>query len=384
MNSFLSYVHNLITDELTFQVVITALIIIATLILSKAISFIISKILKPIFARTKNDLDDQILLVTESVIFRLLIVTGIYYASQHIENALKYLTLDSGKSVMVQYPILAKVFLFIDGLLFTVFIFILLMMSFRLITITFDWYARKINAEDNRDLSGSLFPLLKKISKILLAGFAVVIVLSNFNVNISGFLVSLGVGSLAVALAAQETISNMISGFIIMIDRPFRIGDRIRYANTEVGDVLEIGIRSTKIMDFDNNIVIIPNNEIVKSRVVNFNYPQTLTRVLVEVGISYESDYKKAKEILKRIAIEHPFVSKEFTPEVYMTNFGDSAVTLRLIMKTDHFKDGFDIQCQIREAVFDEFKKEGIEIPFPQRVVHIQTDNNIKNNMETL
>lgn len=374
MNTALNYIHGFITDELWFQIVITIFIIFATLIISKVVSFIISKILKPIFERTENEFDDQILLVIESVIFRLLIITGIYYASQHIENACKYITFESKNSIYSHYPILKTMFTAIDGILFTVFIIILLLMSFRLISILFDWYASKINALDNRNLSGSLFPLLKKISKILLAGFAVVIILSNFNVNISGFIVSLGVGSLAVALAAQDTISNMISGFIIMIDRPFRIGDRIKYANTETGDVVEIGIRSTKIMDFDSNIVIIPNNDIVKSRIVNYNYPQTLTRVLIEVGIAYSSDLKKAKEILRGIANEHPFVSKEFAPEVYVVSLGDSAVLLRLVMKTDHFKDSFDIQCQIRESILEAFLKESIEIPFPQRTLHIQNE----------
>jgi small-conductance mechanosensitive channel len=377
MNSVFSLLHRLVPDELAFQVVNTLLIIVFTLALSKLASFVIRKILKPIFERTKNDLDDQILAVIESVVFRLLIVAGVYYASQHIENACKYISFTPGVSVFTNYPILKTAFAVFNGLLFTVFVFILLLMAFRLTTITFDWYAQKINAGENRNLSGSLFPLLKKVIKILLAGFAVAVVLSKFDVNVSGFIVSLGVGSLAVALAAQETISNMISGFIIMIDRPFRIGDRIKYAGTEIGDVVEIGIRSTKIMDFDNNIVIIPNNEIVKSRIVNFNYPHTLTRVVVDVGIGYDSDYKKAKEILLNLAGGHSLASKEFTPVVYLTELGDSAVNLRLVLKTDHFKDAFDIQCLIREQILDEFNKAGIEIPFPQRVLHIKNKTEI-------
>jgi len=376
MTQLLARLHAYVADELMYQLVITGLIIIATLILSKVISFIISKILRPIFARTKNNFDDKILEVIESAVFRLLIVSGIYYAAQHIEDAFNYITFDSRVSLMAHYPVLKKLFNIVDGLLYTTFVLIMLLMSFRLVTIAFDWYLEKINAGDDRNLSGSLFPLLKKISKIILAALAVVIVLSNFNINISGFIVSLGVGSLAVALAAQETISNMISGFIIMIDRPFRIGDRIKYAGNEVGDVVEIGIRSTKIMDFDSNIVILPNNEIVKSRIVNFNYPHTLMRVVVDVGIAYEADFRKAKKILLELAAAHPAISKEYAPQVYLTELGDSAVNLKLIMKTDHYKDGFEIQCKMREDILDRFKEAGIDIPYPQRTVHIsKTDN---------
>jgi MscS family membrane protein len=374
MDKTLSYIHSFVSDELLFQTVITALIIIATLILSKIISFIIRKILKPIFEKTDTTLDDQLLVVIEKVTFRELIVAGIYYASQHIEDAFHYIPFSPRESLYGHYLFIKTAFNLVDGFLFAASIIILLLFSFSLISITFDWYAKKINAEANRDLSGSLFPLLKKISKIILAALAVVIVLSKFNVNISGFIVSLGVGSLAVALAAQETISNMISGFIIMIDRPFRIGDRIKFANNEIGDVVEIGIRSTKILDFDSNHVIIPNNEIVKSRIVNLNYPITFTRALVDVSISYDANLKQAKDLLIKIAAEHPLVAKEYPPEVYFMKFGDSAIDLRLAVKTDHFKNVFDIQCQIREQIFETFKKEGIEIPFPQRVVKIEND----------
>ncbi|MFN3873725.1 MAG: mechanosensitive ion channel family protein, partial [Ignavibacterium sp.] len=195
-------------------------------------------------------------------------------------------------------------------------------------------------------------------------------VLAKFKVDISAFVVSLGVGSLAIALAAQETLSNMISGFIIMTDRPFRIGDRIRYADNQVGDVVDIGIRSTKILDFDNNIVIIPNNEIVKSRLVNITYPNSLTRVVVEVGVAYGTDIKKVKEILLKVADEDPDCSKQIAPEVFLINFGTSSLDFRLVARTDDYRNAWVMQCRLREKIYEEFNKNNIEIPFTQIVVH--------------
>jgi MscS family membrane protein len=214
---------------------------------------------------------------------------------------------------------------------------------------------------------------LKKVSKILIAALAVVIVLSRFDVNISAFIVSLGVGSLAIALAAQDTISNMIAGFIIMIDRPFRIGDRIKYG-TETGDVVEIGIRSTKILDFDNNLVIMPNNEIVKSKIVNVTYPNILTRVIIEVGVAYGTDLKKVKEIMLNAANSHSLISKEVPPDVVLLEFGDSSLNMRLSARTDDYKNAWKMQCELRETIYEEFSKAGVEIPFPQRVVYLKKE----------
>jgi small-conductance mechanosensitive channel len=190
--------------------------------------------------------------------------------------------------------------------------------------------------------------------------------------------VSLGVGSLAIALAAQETISIMISGFIIMIDRPFRIGDRIRIGTDILGDVVAIGIRSTKIMDFDRNITIVPNNDIVKSRIINLTYPNILTRVLVEVGVAYGSDIDKVKEVMLKCALENSLRSTDIMPEVNFMKFGDSSLDFRLDVKTDDYKDAFTLGCQLREAIYKAFEKEKIEIPFPQRVVYLKNESSTK------
>ncbi|MCA2005381.1 MAG: mechanosensitive ion channel family protein, partial [Ignavibacterium sp.] len=274
------------------------------------------------------------------------------------------------KPLIETYPFLDNLVVIIEALLFISLIIILLIVAFRYINVFLDWYSEKYDSTENRNLKGSLVPLLKKVSKIILFALAIVIVLAKFNVDVSAFVVSLGVGSLAIALAAQETLSNMISGFIIMTDRPFRIGDRIRYADNQVGDVVDIGIRSTKILDFDNNIVIIPNNEIVKSRLVNITYPNSLTRVIVEVGVAYGTDIKKVKEILLKIANEDPECSKQVPPDVFFINFGASSLDFRLVARTDDYRNAWAMQCRMREKIYEEFNKNNIEIPFQQVVVH--------------
>ncbi len=368
--SIFNFIRDLIKDDLLYRLILVVLVIVIAFFVSKIFAFTLKKIIKPFVSKTKTDLDDKILSASGSAIYRLTFLAGIFLSVELFKDGIKSESKFLPKPLIEIYPFLDNLVSVAEALLFIALVIILLIVSFRYINVFLDWYSQKIDAVDNRNLSGSLIPLLKKVSKIIVFALAIVIVLAKFNVDISAFVVSLGVGSLAIALAAQETLSNMISGFIIMTDRPFRIGDRIRYADNQVGDVVDIGIRSTKILDFDNNIVIIPNNEIVKSRLVNITYPNSLTRVVVEVGVAYGTDINKVKEILLSIANQDPDCSKKIAPDVFLINFGASSLDFRLVARTDDYRNAWAMQCRMRERIYEEFNKHKIEIPFTQVVVH--------------
>lgn len=370
MNYLTEMLRDFLQDELLYRLVLVVITVILAYLISKILGLLIKKIIRPFVAKTETAYDDKLLEISGSGIYRIAFIGGIYIALDFFDRGIRSESRFLSKPLVEIYPFISTLLVIFETILFIVFIFIIINILFKALDLSVDWYSEKINASENKNLTGSLFPLLKKVSKIILLSLGVVVVLSKFKVDISAFIVSLGVGSLAIALAAQETISNMISGFTIMIDRPFRIGDRIRYADNQTGDVVEIGIRSTKIQDFDNNIVIIPNNEIVKSRLVNITYPTTLTRVVVEVGVAYGSDIKQVKKLMLQAAQEDEFLSTQLPPDVFFINFGDSSLDFRLIARTDDYRNAWAMQCRLRERIYELFNKEGIEIPFPQRVIH--------------
>lgn len=359
-------------NDLLYTLIIACCIVVGMYFLAALLKLITKKVVLPFTKKTESKFDDEIVEVISSAVYRLVFLSGFYFSTKLFRGNFKLYQSKVGGTLLTSYPHLDEIVLVAEYIIFVIFILIVLSSLFKVITIVFDWYAEKINAFENKDLSGSLFPLLKKISKIILAALAVVVILSKFKIDISGFIVSLGVGSLAIALAAQETISNMISGFIVMVDRPFRIGDRIRIGTDLVGDVLEIGIRSTKILDFDRNIIIVPNNDVVKSRIINLSYPSNVTRVLIEVGVAYGSDVDKVKSILMEAAVSHDKTSKEFPPEVAFIRFGESSIDFRLDVKTDIYKDAFILGSDLREIIYKKFNENKVEIPFPQRVVYVK------------
>ena len=200
--------------------------------------------------------------------------------------------------------------------------------------------------------------------------------LEHFGQSVTSLVTILGAGSLALGLAAQDTISNMISGFIIMIDRPFRLGDRVKIPTGETGDVYEIGLRSTKILDFDHNVLIVPNNELIKTKIVNFGYPDAETRVAVDVIAAYGSDIELVKNILLKIARSQPNVLSDPAPEAFLMKLGDYGLHFTLFCRVPEYKLQFPTAEKIRIAICHEFAKANIKIPYPQQVVHSVFENN--------
>ena len=374
-NNFLEHFRHIVDNDLLYLSIISLAVTTAIIVVGKLLSLMLRKIIQPIVERSKTLYDDQIFDLMKSAFFKVITLVGLFVGIGIFKSGLSLKSGNPPQKLITYHPYLNDLVSFVDNALFILIVLILLVTSYKAVTIFFNWYSEKIDSGDNKDLSGSLFPLLQKLSKLLLTALAFVIVLAKFKIDISGFIVSLGVGSLAIALAAQETISNMISGFIIMTDRPFRIGDRIKVNPDLVGDVIEIGIRSTKVLDFDSNIIIVPNNDIVKSRIINLTYPSSQTRVVVEVSVSYNCDINKVKSVLLNAAENNPLVAKTPTPDTFLMSFGDSGVNFRLVTFTENYQNLVKLGSELRATIFTEFRKEKIEIPFPQMDVHLQKNN---------
>ena len=142
----------------------------------------------------------------------------------------------------------------------------------RFINATMCWYKENIAVKTASRLDDELIPLLQRTVNIIIWVMALLIILPFYGVSISALVTTLGVGSLAIALAAQDTISNIISGFMIMIDRPFRIGDKIKLSSGEVVVVYDIGIRRSKFIYEDNSIIFVPNLDLCRSKITNYTY----------------------------------------------------------------------------------------------------------------
>lgn len=374
----LNYIRETLQNDLLYFALISLGVILLAGMIGRILAFMTRKIMAPLAKRTATSLDDKIIAVAEKGLFHIILLVGFGYAINIFEQNLSTTYNHAGQALIKLYPFAQMSIHFLSGLFFVLIVLVFFLKINKLLSLLLSFYAEKTDTDTDKLLSRSFVPLLRKMISILLFVISLGIVFSRFHIDISSLVVSLGVGSLAIAFAAQETLSNMISGFILMVDRPFRIGDRIRIgAGTSpiIGTVLDIGIRSTRIRDFDQNILIIPNNELAKSTIINISFPNGHTRVLVEVGVAYGSDISAVREIMLRVASEHPLVSKEFPPEFGFMGFGDSALNVRLAAIVQDYRDSFAVNSQLRERIYNEFTQHGFEIPFPQRVITIKKES---------
>jgi len=367
--SLYQFLQSLIKDLILVDVVIAVLILAGSILFGKILNIFSRIILKPIFKKTKTQLDDKILELIIKSDNRIFSVIGLYLGVDYLTAQIKS---ETGLKKLLSpetYNFLIGTSEFVFNVLFILAVIISIYILSKIFNLSMDYYVEKKNLQNARGSLSDFIPLLRKLVLIILSIIGGLIILNRFNVNISGIIVSLGVGSLAIALAAQETLSNMIAGFVILIDRPFREGDRIRLPSGEFGDVFEIGMRSTKILDFDNNLIIVPNAELVKSRIQNITYPDYVSRVFVDVEIAYDSDLELAKKILIQIAKDHPLTLQEFEPAVFVTGFTSNGVSLRLISRTADYRNVYQMQSDFREAILKKFAENKIEIPYQQIVI---------------
>ncbi|MDD5020823.1 MAG: mechanosensitive ion channel family protein [Endomicrobiaceae bacterium] len=218
--------------------------------------------------------------------------------------------------------------------------------------------------------------LTTNLIRLLIILIGIIVILSQLGVSILPMLTALGVGSLAIALALQDTLSNLFSGCYIIIGKQLKTGDFIKLDSGQEGIVHDISWRTTKIIEnFTNNIHVIPNNKIAQTIVIK--YPSMLIALLVfiDCSVSYDSDLEKVEKVAKDVtnnALIKLFSSNnEFEPIVRFSTFGDSAINFKIIAKSDDVTTRPVLIHTIIKDLHKKFKEEGIEIPFPQRVVHL-------------
>jgi MscS family membrane protein len=169
----------------------------------------------------------------------------------------------------------------------------------------------------------------------------------------------------AVALAAQQFLSDFFGAVSIMVDRPYKVGDRVRIEGIDAGDVIEIGLRSTKLRTTDNRIIIVPNAKVSKSKVVNLAMPEAQIFLPIRVGVSYDADVDKAARIMEEIALSTEGVVGKPQPKVYVTELGSFAVKLVMFPYVSSYRLDWEVPDRIYRNIVKRFAAEGIEIPTP-------------------
>ncbi len=220
--------------------------------------------------------------------------------------------------------------------------------------------------------------LTENAARIVLFGVGVLIILNSLGISIAPILATLGVGGLAVALALQDTLSNLFAGFHIVAARQIKVGDYIKLESGEEGYVADITLRTTKIRMLPNNVVLVPNMKLTQAIIINYYLPDKEMAVLVDVSVHYNSDLSKVEEItcraaedtMKKVAGGVP----EFKPFIRYNKLGDSGIGFTVILRAMEFTDQYLIKHEFIKILHERYNKEGIVIPYPIRAVNYEQE----------
>jgi MscS family membrane protein len=236
-------------------------------------------------------------------------------------------------------------------------------------------YGHRFAEKSTGDADDRLVGLLELVIRYVIWFIAIMAILSVFEINITPFLAGAGILGLAVAFAAQDIISNFFGGAIITIDKPFKVGDRIK-VDTYYGDVISIGPRSTRLKTLDYQIVTIPNNKITTNVIVNYAEPDQKLRIAVPVSVAYGTDPHKVKNILLDIASEviknTEYLIDNPAPKVFFSEYSDSSLKFILYVWAKKYNLPDEVKDAVNTRIADRFAAEGIEIPFPQIEVRVK------------
>ncbi len=327
-------------------------------------SFVIANILNLVLGKlrsraetTETKLDDIILHAIGRPLYILVIVAGLYYAIH-------------------QTPYLGELInRFDEGyryrhFLLTIFgTWIAATLAKRFIRdYGYEWAAKTEGIMDDR-----LVALADMSAMYIIWLLGLMIALGAIGVEITPLITTMGIAGLAIALAAQNLLSNVFGGVTITLDQLYKVGDRVEFGGV-YGDVYEIKPRYTKIKTLDNFVITIPNSRVINDNIINYAVPDTTVRVKIPVSVSYGTDPKKVVELLLDIAAKTSHVLKNPKPIVRFTEYAASSQNFELLVWIKHYDDRHPVLDWILGEMFIRFAKEGIEIPYNQMDVHIKKD----------
>ncbi len=333
------------------------------LIISIIIVFLIGPIVKSFTRRTKTEIDDIILRIIRTPIFILVFFYGFISSLIILEDHIQSWVLDIIYSI---YGIVVVIILFY--------------VAYKLFKDILVYYSRQIAQRTATNIDDVLVPIIEKVGVVVLGLVALGYILGYLNIDLTIFIAGGVVISMVLAFAAQETLSNFFSGIFILTDRPFKVGDTVILTDDDWYEVRRIGLRSTRLFRFkDASLVTIPNNKLANEKIANFTNPDDQGRIMKTFSVAYGSDVEKVKKIIREVIEKNPGIitdNEDLKPIVRFNEMSESSIDFFILIWIRDRDERFNIQDYLNTEIYNRFNQEGIEIPFPQKVVHLR--ENIK------
>ena len=348
INDYLSFIqHNKYIYSLTLLIVFY--------ILSQLVIFISQKVILRVTKKTKTKIDDLIVHRTNKPISLILLLIGFRLAllplglKQNFLSILENVT-SSFIIIIVTYIVIAVLDIFIDN------------------------WGKNVSEKTKSPIDDRFIPVLHKFSRIFISLVGLLFILPVWEIQVGPLLTSLGIAGIAIAFALQNTLGNLFGGMSLILDKSIKVGDKIKLDDDTTGTIMDVGLRSTKIKTWDNELVTIPNGKLADSKILNFMQPDPIVRIVIEFGVEYGSDTAKVRQVVLDAISKLTQALKEPPPKVVMTEMSDFALKFKALFWTENFDIKFDTKALATEEIYNALVKNKIGIPFPTRTVYLKKE----------
>ena len=335
-----------------YEILLFLIYLLGSFIAASVIDRIFISFLKKIVEKTKTTIDDKLIEALHPAIYNTILYLGLYIALNILSMPERITFIFSGiiKSLIVVYWSIG---------LFNSFIIII------------KWISGKDS--DRALIKKKTLPLFDNIGKIIIFLFSVYFIMLSWGINVTAWIASAGILSVVLGFAAKDTLGNLFAGIFIMADSPYKEGDYINLDTGERGYVNDIGIRSTRIQTRDDIEITITNSVISNSKIINESGgPYEKERIRITVDVAYGTDLDIVKKVLSSIAEKSDNVCNDPIPRVRFREFGESGLRFQLLAWIEKPEYRGRVIDELSTEIYNNFNKENIEIPFPQRTIHIK------------
>lgn len=322
------------------------------LLLARFGNWLIDRLLRRLVQRTRNRFDDRLLDLLHRPVFASIALFGLALAVLQLSLSERLETLNL-------------------NIIKTIAIWVWLVFGLRFARLAIELLSRRERA--SVFLQPSTRPLLSNALAILIVVAGAYAIFEAWDIDVTGLVASAGIVGLALSFAAQDTLSNLFAGIAILADRPYKLGDYIILDSGERGEVTQIGLRSTRLLTRDDVEITIPNSVMGNAKIINeAGGPVHRYRIRVPVGVAYGSDIDQVMQLLLDVAAAHGDITAEPAARVRLRGFGDSSLNFELLAWIRDPADRGRVQHELNCAIYKAFAAAGVEIPFPQRDLHIR------------
>jgi len=325
----------------------SAAILLGFLVLAVIFTFLTTRVVPIFTGRTSTTIDDQIIAHSKKPVFWLIILVGLWTAGKPIGmfEAVTRLIL-SGAAVLFLY--------FLGGI----------------VNILISSWGATLARQTKTDIDEALLPLFTKAVNIFFVVLSAIWVLSIWNIDVTPWIAGLGVSGVVLGFALQDSLKNIFGGISLILDRTISVRDLVKLPGGQTGEVVEIGLRSTKLKTWDNELLTIPNGELANAQVQNYGQPNPKLRVVIKFGVEYGVEIDKVKKAVLSAIKNVKDISKDPAPDVIFTEMGDYALHFKTRFWVDNYKDAYGKKLEATEVIYNALNKAKIGIPFPTQMIY--------------